>query len=84
MKTMNLYGITHTPGDKYQPSNGSEGSAFESMFCNKCTKEDELHQIFCDVHTAALILMPDEPDYPKEWVYAEDGYPTCTAFEERD
>jgi len=75
----NLWGITHEPGETYQPCNGSEGTAFIDHFCSKCGKD---LQEDCDVLTATMILPSGDPNYPTEWVYNENGNPTCTAFDD--
>ena len=79
MKEFNLWGITHEPGETFHPCNGSEGSAFINHFCSRCEKD---LQEDCEVLTATMILMQTDSEYPKEWVYNENGNPTCTAFEE--
>jgi hypothetical protein len=61
----------------YRPGNGSEGSVFEARYCDRCV-HDQFND--CEIHTAALCFGEDDPDYPREWVYDEDGTPTCTKF----
>lgn len=69
--------------EKYRPSNGSEGCSFESVFCDRCKKENPAPDVYCDIHTNALVCGIDEPDYPQEWQY-KDGRPVCTAFEPQE
>lgn len=69
----------------YEPSNSTEGFAFESMFCCRCRKHphnpDAKNQ--CGVYLRALGFRSTDPLYPKEWRYS-DGKPVCTAFESRE
>jgi len=64
------------PGTPYKPSNGREGMAFESAFCDNCTKEDGEVGRYCDIHAIALLGAQ-----PKEWVHDENGVPSCTEWE---
>lgn len=61
-------------GMPYMPSNGSEGSAFESEFCDECDKDCQKEG--CGIHLKAI--MGVQPD---EWVYNTAGEPICTEFE---
>lgn len=67
-------------GEKYRPSNGSEGDMFFSRWCAHCTKDEDEN---CSLILASLMCDVDDPEYPVEWCYGEDGQPKCTAFEER-
>lgn len=58
----------------YRPSNGTEGTIFMAQFCDRCTKDD------CWIIIDTFRLSIDDPEYPKEWTFDEDGEPTCTAF----
>lgn len=78
--------IPGTPGEKYCPSNGDEGLCFDSMFCDRCKKDQKYREDMdaddgCKIIVAAMINDADSPDYPSEWCYGEDGQPKCTAFE---
>ncbi len=64
-------------GEKYVPSNGTEGGLFMDAFCEKCTKVD-----CCDIVVHTMFLSVEDEAYPKEWQYTKDGQPTCTEFEE--
>lgn len=66
-------------GAKYRPSNGTEGEMFRGCFCTRCVKDVNNN---CPIYVQALIRGTDDPEYPKEWVIAEDGQPRCTAFQE--
>lgn len=61
--------------EKYRPSNATEGDAFTSMFCSRCTK-----QVGCEILGMTMMHDVDDPEYPAEWI--RDGRKaTCTAFE---
>jgi hypothetical protein len=64
--------------DKYRPSNNTEGHVFCDQFCNRCIKQ--FAAVNCRIEGATMAFLIDEDDYPKEWVYGEDGKPTCTSF----
>ncbi|MEE9573009.1 MAG: hypothetical protein V3W20_08180 [Candidatus Neomarinimicrobiota bacterium] len=67
-------------GDKYQPSNGTEGMYFEEEHCLQCINcdphpcGDKQCQIWCN----ALCYSINDPEYPEEWVYDDNDKPTCT------
>lgn len=63
-------------GQKYRPSNGTEGDYFEAAWCNDCR-----HNADCNIWCNALLFRVDEPEYPTELQYAADGNPCCTAHE---
>ncbi|MEE9532713.1 MAG: hypothetical protein V3W52_17175 [Syntrophobacteria bacterium] len=75
---------------KYQPSNHSEGSAFEALFCGRCKKDAYFRKNLedgCEVYRNMMLHKIDEPGYPKEWVMDDEGYPgnpRCTAFEQQE
>jgi len=69
---------------KYRPSNGTEGMLFISDFCENCIHEKFMHtqdhnDKQCDILDRSFLHEVDEPEYPSEWTYDEDGSPTCTA-----
>ena len=75
------------PGQPYRPTSGTEGECFHERFCYQCIHERWVHrqkedrdEDKCVVLTATLGLGTDDPGYPKEWTYGEDGKPTCTKF----
>ena len=67
-------------GEKYRPSNGTEGEIFRTWFCDRCTKDANED---CRILDETFLYDVDDPEYPSEWQYGEDGQPKCTAFEER-
>ena len=72
------------PGDKYRPSNGTEGCSFEEHFCHHCIHEKWVHtqkdgDKQCDILNRAFLHDLKDPEYPEEWTYDATGHPTCTA-----
>jgi len=77
-------------GQKYRPSNGTEGEIFMGAWCCKCARDkamlegepfdecddDEL----CPIIANTFAFNVDDPEYPKEWTYGADGQPCCTAY----
>ena len=72
-------------GKKYRPSNGSGWCAFMAAWCERCQREEDFHagkSDSCMIICNSMCYAIDEPMYPEEWTYDEDGNPVCTAFEE--
>lgn len=67
-------------GQLYRPSNGSEGSDFESTYCGRCVRGAKRD---CPILTAAFLYSLDDPEYPKEWVTPAGTFrfARCTAYE---
>lgn len=72
--------------EKYQPSNGSEGIGFISMFCDHCRRENpgETKTRKCSILTKTMVYSVTDKEYPKQWTYDDEGNPTCTAYEYHD
>ncbi len=72
-------------GESYGPSNGSEGEMFMSRHCAEC-KYDAKYQRTQDGKDGCKIIVNThaydvgDPKYPKQWIYGQDGQPTCTKF----
>lgn len=69
----------------YCPSNGSEGEWFISQYCAKCIHEQFLHtqngnHKTCKILSDTMVFSVNDPGYPKEWIYDNEGNPDCTAF----
>ena len=62
----------------YQPSNGTEGEIFMERFCNRCHHESGDRE--CKLIALTMAFKTDDPEYPTEWCYDDDGNPTCTKF----
>lgn len=78
-------------GRKYIPSNGTEGEGFMSAFCYQCIHERWIHrqdedreEDKCDILSRAFLYNVDDPEYPEEWTYDENGKPTCTNWQKWD
>lgn len=71
---------------KYRPSNGTEGMAFMSEFCDTCIHENAVpdKKPNCEIMTNSMCLGIDDKDYPSEWTYDKDGKPICTKFKKWD
>jgi hypothetical protein len=63
-------------GEKWRPSNGTEGDIFMDAYCGYCRRE-----IGCEILAASLVCEVDHPNYPSEWQIGTDGQPTCTVFD---
>lgn len=71
---------------RYRPSNGTEGDAFASAFCQRCEREAAFRRsrgeelgLACAIHVDVMAYGIDEPEYPAEWIRDVEG-PRCTAF----
>lgn len=71
------------PGEKYRPGSGSEGMWFESQFCDHCL-HDNGDTKCCDIIMMAMGFDITDKEYPQEWVYDEQGKPTCTKYQKWD
>ena len=78
-------------GQKYEPSNGTEGEIFHSGWCANCARYKAMSEgkpieecdddETCDILGRSFLGI-DDPLYPVEWQYNKDGQPCCTAFVE--
>lgn len=73
-------------GEKYRPSNGTEGEAFTSTYCMNCfhcdpNPEGEKQ---CEIMMRTFLYYTNDPEYPKEWIYDENNNPICTAWKKWD
>jgi hypothetical protein len=74
-------------GQSYRPSNGTEGDMFYGALCRRCKRDAKFRETQdgedgCRILVNTMVFSSEDAEYPKEWVYAADGQPTCTAFEE--
>lgn len=70
-------------GEKYRPSNGSEGSSFISHWCDRCERDRAFREgrgDSCSIVANTLVYNVGDPEYPEEWTWDKDGVPICTAF----
>lgn len=63
----------------YRPSNGTEGDIFMDEWCFECARNGTDDNP-CKIQCRALAHSIDEPEYPAEWRYGNNGEPMCTAF----
>lgn len=72
--------------EKYRPSNGTEGEWFMDQFCHQCVKcpisPEADNQ--CKIMLRSLMYNTEDKEYPKQWVYTDEGKPICTAFKSRE
>lgn len=68
-------------GEKWQPSNGTEGMMFISRMCTNCNRNQG--DDYCDIQTLTMLFSPEDEEYPSEWCIDKNGQPTCTAFSVR-
>ncbi|UYZ84313.1 hypothetical protein MTZ49_01655 [Entomomonas sp. E2T0] len=74
----------------YRPSNSYEGDWFHCEWCRKCARDSAMNEGLsidecddsqkCEILGDTFIYEVDDPDYPKQWQYNEQGHPICTAF----
>lgn len=79
-------------GQKYQPSNGTEGEIFFESWCRQCARDKAMNSgedyDECDDNEVCGIIAltfshnVNDPEYPSEWQYDKQGQPCCTAFVE--
>jgi hypothetical protein len=77
-------------GEKYRPSNGTEGDLFFASWCAECERDKVLcNQIdfddapdgdLCPIIGLSFLHNVEDAEYPQEWQYGKDGQPCCTAF----
>ena len=71
-------------GQPWRPSNGTEGDIFMRHWCNGCQRDADYRAEVgdsCPIICNAMVYDTDDPNYPAEWRYGDDGQPLCTAFE---
>ena len=83
-----LYQFPDAAGDKFQPSNGTEGMVFDEVFCERCWYDAKYRRTQdgrdgCEILCSVMAYDIKDDRYPNEWVYDGDGWPTCTAFREK-
>lgn len=71
-------------GQRYEPSNGTEGEIFMSEWCRHCARDRAMREGVeldeCDDEEVCQIIAASFAGEAKEWVYGKDGQPMCTAF----
>lgn len=77
-------------GQKYQPSNGTEGECFFEAWCRQCARDRSMREgdipdecddnEVCRIIADTMTYSPEDAEYPNEWQYGKNGQPCCTAF----
>ena len=74
-------------GQKYMPSNGTEGACFHEIHCANCERDKVMNgcatiddadrdpSLYCSILSQSFSV-----DDLEEWRYGPDGWPMCTAF----
>lgn len=84
-----LYQLPKSAGKPFRPSNGTEGMIFMDAFCMRCIHEKFSHTLDhadkkCDILSKSMLHELGDVEYPKEWIYNEEGWPVCTAWKHWD
>ena len=79
--------MERTPGERYQPCNGSEGEYFHAMWCEECERDKVMNGSATVEESDGDLTMLCEilgrsfrDDELPEWKFGPDGWPMCTAF----
>ncbi|WP_417216540.1 hypothetical protein [Alcanivorax sp.] len=67
-------------GEKWRPSNGTEGEMFIASQCDGCKRWNGGD---CKILLKTMFFDVEDEDYPPEWCYGDDGQPKCAAFREK-
>lgn len=77
-------------GEKYRPSNGTEGEVFFDCWCRHCQRDKAMREGVdidecddnerCDIIAKTFCHDVKDAEYPIEWQYGKDGQPRCTAY----
>ena len=59
----------------FQCENLQQWRVFKERWCNSCSSFAG-----CKIPQLATTFDPGDPQYPKDWVVAENGNPMCLAF----
>lgn len=65
---------------KYRPANGTEGDIFRAEWCDSCALLKDENEEYCQILGSTFMFHTDDPGYPDEWEYDEDGNPCCTEY----
>jgi len=71
----------------YRPANGTDGLIFMENWCERgCLKFTSIGQYTksCDILERSFCYDIDDPGYPSEWIYGENGKPCCTEYRNGD
>lgn len=78
--------MSENAGTPYCPSNGSEGMWFTDKYCMNCfhCDPDPEGEKQCEILMRSMMYHINEPEFPKEWIYNEEGKPSCSAYKKWD
>lgn len=54
---------------------------FEGAFCHRCVHDRGQG---CDIVGMAMAYDIEDEEYPKEWIYSDEGWPICTNWQRWD
>lgn len=74
-----LYQRKDAKGHPFRPSNGTEGMMFADGFCSSCIHYDDG---MCNLIAMSQLCEIEDEDYPKEWIFSEEGWPICTEWDD--
>lgn len=77
-----LYCFPEAAGELFEPSNGTEGAIFVHSFCDNCLHQnpDPDGEKQCDILMRSLAYSTIDKEYPTEWIFDKDGWPTCSKW----
>ncbi|MFC4727105.1 hypothetical protein [Coralloluteibacterium thermophilus] len=64
-------------GQKWRPSNGTEGELFIGSWCAECSRDATGG---CSILSATFAHEVTDEAYPPEWQIGGDGQPRCSAW----
>ena len=77
-------------GQKYRPSNGTEGEIFIENWCSQCARDRAMREganidecdddEVCEIIARTFAHDVEDEQYPTEWQFDEHGQPCCKAF----
>ena len=79
-----LYQFKDCAGTSFQPSNGTEGMIFMDAFCENCIHDNVQKEKYCEIIMLTMCFSPKDKEYPKEWIFNEEGWPVCTKWKKWD
>ncbi len=68
-------------GEKWRPSNGTEGEIFYDSWCANCIRETRRG---CPIQLDTMLYDVIDEQYPGAWRYGTNGQPECSSFESRE
>ena len=72
--------MSHDPGNRFRPSNSDDGFYFIDKFCVNCVRGKYEHTQDTTDNPCEILSRSFLEGETAEWVYDEQGHPTCTHF----